>query len=132
MFAAILFNFEIRKSQMQPDHRRFLIRHLKNLTECADEGINVSGYASSTGKQAFNQTLSNNRAKEVAQFMQHQLDVPAAKFANGNREKKTGEAVGVGFGQAGPPGVEDGKFRAVSVFVARRGAFPTLPPQPAG
>jgi hypothetical protein len=132
MFAALLFNFDVAKTQMKPDHRSFLIKNLKDFKECADEGISASGSASSTGKRAFNQTLSNNRAKEVAQFLQHQLDVPAEKFTNGNRDKKTGEAVGVGYGQQGAPGVEDGKLRAVGVTVVRQGNFPTLPPPPPG
>jgi hypothetical protein len=115
-----LFNFGVGKFKMQPDHQRFLIRHAREF-EAAKEGcIDVLGHASNTGNPAFNVTLTKKRAKEVCEFLQHVMGVPAEKFAPYQRDPKTGEAVGSGFGASGVRGKEDGRFRAVRVLVDRK------------
>jgi outer membrane protein OmpA-like peptidoglycan-associated protein len=129
-FSATLFNFGVGKSQLLPDHRRFLERHAEKFLEAADDvppingkgqdgGIAVVGFASNTGNPAFNVTLSKNRAREVCVFLQHGLGVPAGKFSRDFRDEKTGEAVGQGFGATGERGKEDGFLRGVKIIALR-------------
>jgi hypothetical protein len=125
--AFVLFNFGVGKSQLLPDHQRLLLNRRNDFVGAPDGTIVVAGAASPTGSHAFNLTLSQNRAKEVCRFLTLQLGVPPERFGDKQRQKDTGEPVGVGFGDGAPAGTpgsfqgfrEDGNLRSCNVGIFR-------------
>jgi outer membrane protein OmpA-like peptidoglycan-associated protein len=61
--------FDVGSSTLRPEFRRTLDRVADNLAQYPDSLIDVYGHTDSTGSDAFNQNLSENRAATVANYL---------------------------------------------------------------
>lgn len=61
--------FDVGSYTLRPEFRATLDRVAENLRQYPDSLIDVYGHTDSTGSDAFNQTLSENRARTVANYL---------------------------------------------------------------
>ena len=62
-------HFDINKSALTPEARTILKRNIRLLEDNPDIQIRIAGYTSASGTQAYNQTLSEQRAQSVKGFL---------------------------------------------------------------
>lgn len=72
-------NFDFDKSDIRPDARPILDEAAKVLKEAGDVTVQVNGYTDSIGTDAYNQALSERRARSVARYLEQQ-GVPANRL----------------------------------------------------
>src|SRR5262245_26796349 len=65
-------NFDFDKYDIRPDARPILDEAAKVLKESGDVNISVDGYTDSIGTEAYNQKLSERRARAVAEYLERQ------------------------------------------------------------
>ncbi len=73
--------FDVGSYTLKPQFRATLDRVAESLRQYPDSLIDVYGHTDSTGSDAFNQTLSENRARTVANYLTSQ-GVSAARVRN--------------------------------------------------
>ncbi|MEO7915536.1 MAG: OmpA family protein, partial [Novosphingobium sp.] len=71
--------FDVGSYTMKPQFRETLARVAESLKQYPNSLIDVYGHTDSTGSEAYNQTLSENRARTVANYLMSQ-GVPAARI----------------------------------------------------
>ncbi len=71
--------FDVGSATLKPSFRATLDQVAQSLKDYPDSLIDVYGHTDSTGSDAFNQTLSENRARTVANYLISQ-GVPAARL----------------------------------------------------
>ncbi len=64
--------FDVGSSALRPQFRNVLVNVSQSLNQYPDSLIDVYGHTDSTGSEAFNQTLSENRARTVANYLSTQ------------------------------------------------------------
>lgn len=71
--------FDVGSYTLRPQFRATLDKVAESLKRYPDSLIDVYGHTDSTGSEAYNQTLSENRARTVANYLMSQ-GVPAARI----------------------------------------------------
>ncbi|MFM7424526.1 MAG: OmpA family protein [Elainella sp.] len=74
----ILFYFG--KYNLRPSAAPTLVKLTVLLKNYAQAPVAINGYTDSIGGDAYNQTLSENRAKSVKTYLVEQLDIPAKQL----------------------------------------------------
>ena len=64
--------FDVGSYSLKPEFRATLDKVAESLKQYPDSLIDVYGHTDSTGSDAYNQTLSENRARTVANYLQMQ------------------------------------------------------------
>jgi len=112
---ALLFAFDIGEASLKPKHKEWLdtnvVPFLKSATRIA-----LSGTASRSGSDKFNQALSQRRVKSVKDYL-----VGKGAKATTIAEAASGEQPAAAAGQK--DGTEDAKFRAVEVSLEAKAAL---------
>ena len=62
-------HFDFDKSTLTPEAKTILKRSFKILTENPEANIRIAGYTSASGTEAYNQKLSERRAKSVQEYL---------------------------------------------------------------
>lgn len=75
--------FDLDKSNLQASYHAELDQLMKILEKHADLGVEISGYASPEGNEAYNRELSNNRAIAVLDYFNHKGVVRRRIIAKG-------------------------------------------------
>jgi outer membrane protein OmpA-like peptidoglycan-associated protein len=75
--------FDLDKSNLQTSYHAELDQLMKILEKHADLGVEISGYASPEGNEAYNRELSNNRAIAVLDYFNHKGVVRRRIIAKG-------------------------------------------------
>ncbi len=78
--------FDIGSYSLKPEFRATLDKVADSLKQYPDSLIDVYGHTDSTGSEAYNQTLSENRARTVANYLQTQGVNPARIRSQGYGE----------------------------------------------
>lgn len=78
--------FDIGSASLRPEFRATLDKVADSLKEYPNSLIDVYGHTDSTGSDAFNQTLSENRARTVANYLSMQGVAPARIRSQGYGE----------------------------------------------
>ena len=78
--------FDIGSYSLKPEFRATLDKVADSLKQYPDSLIDVYGHTDSTGSDAYNQTLSENRARTVANYLQTQGVNPARIRSQGYGE----------------------------------------------
>ena len=119
--AAKLFNFEVGKFAIKPEHSNWLMSVV--VPKLRDGGsLTIIGLASRTGSDDFNMQLSQNRLRAVIDLLRKQ--VPDFKVA---LEVAKGERAAMYAGET--DGVENESWRGVIISVWNK-PNPPPPPQP--
>lgn len=71
--------FDVGSANLKPEFRATLDKVAQSLKDYPDSLVDVYGHTDSTGSDAFNQTLSENRARTVMNYLISQ-GVPAARL----------------------------------------------------
>ncbi|WP_441339278.1 OmpA family protein [Novosphingobium sp. B 225] len=71
--------FDVGSASLRPEFRATLDKVAQSLKDYPDSLVDVYGHTDSTGSDAFNQTLSENRARTVMNYLVTQ-GVPAARL----------------------------------------------------
>lgn len=72
--------FEVNKAELSPESTPELDRLVKLMLENKDLKIEISGHTDNTGSKSFNQTLSEDRAKAVGNYLvNHQVEASRIK-----------------------------------------------------
>lgn len=80
--------FNLNKSELREDAISILNKNIEVLKQHKEISILVYGFADSRGSENYNQTLSNNRAQIVKQYLtKHGINSKQIKFAKGKGEK---------------------------------------------
>ena len=78
--------FDVGSYSLKPEFRATLDKVAQSLRQYPDSLIDVYGHTDSTGSDAYNQTLSENRARTVANYLQMQGVNPARIRSQGYGE----------------------------------------------
>jgi len=78
--------FDVGSYNLKPEFRATLDKVADSLKQYPDSLIDVYGHTDSTGSEAYNQTLSENRARTVANYLQMQGVNPARIRSQGYGE----------------------------------------------
>ena len=78
--------FDVGSYNLKPEFRATLDKVADSLKQYPDSLIDVYGHTDSTGSEAYNQTLSENRARTVANYLQMQGVKPARIRSQGYGE----------------------------------------------
>jgi outer membrane protein OmpA-like peptidoglycan-associated protein len=78
--------FDVGSYSLKPEFRATLDKVADSLKQYPDSLIDVYGHTDSTGSDAYNQTLSENRARTVANYLQMQGVSPARIRSQGYGE----------------------------------------------
>ena len=78
--------FDVGSYSLRPEFRATLDKVVASLKQYPDSLIDVYGHTDSTGSDAYNQTLSENRARTVANYLQVQGINPARIRSQGYGE----------------------------------------------
>ena len=80
--------FEVNKAELSPESTPELDRLVKLMLENKDLKIEISGHTDNTGSKSFNQTLSEDRAKAVGNYLvNHQVEASRIKTIGYGYEK---------------------------------------------
>ena len=77
--AVLGVTFDVGSYSLKPEFRATLDEVAKSLLQYPDSLVDVYGHTDSTGSDAYNQTLSENRARTVMNYLISQ-GVPAARL----------------------------------------------------
>jgi len=78
--------FDVGSYSLKPEFRATLDKVAESLKQYPDSLIDVYGHTDSTGSDAYNQTLSENRARTVAGYLSMQGVAPARIRSQGYGE----------------------------------------------
>ena len=79
VFEPIFFDFD--KSEIRPEHDAFLLRLIKVVKGHSDLRVHVTGHTDADGSNAYNDTLSQDRAKAIIEyFVKHGLSADRLEF----------------------------------------------------
>jgi outer membrane protein OmpA-like peptidoglycan-associated protein len=87
-------NFDFDRAEIRPDARPILDQAAQRLRQCSGERLQVEGHTDSIGADAYNQDLSERRARAVRDYL-------VSKGVNGGRISSAG------FGESRPISTND-------------------------
>ncbi len=106
-------HFEFDQSALTPAAKAILARHVAALKNQPDAQVQIAGYTSASGSEAYNQQLSERRAKAVQQYLIGEGGLAASRLTS------------IGYGEASPAQIEDNPadLRSVAALANMRVLF---------
>lgn len=106
-------HFEFDQSALTPAAKSMLARHIAALKTQPDAQVQIAGYTSASGSEAYNQRLSERRAKAVQQYLTGEGGIAASRLTS------------IGYGEASPAQIENNPsdLRSVAALANMRVLF---------
>jgi outer membrane protein OmpA-like peptidoglycan-associated protein len=87
-------HFEFNQSALTPAAKTILAQHVATLKAQPDTQVQIAGYTSASGTDAYNQQLSERRAQAVQDYLTNEGGLAPARLTS------------IGYGEASPAEVE--------------------------